>query len=245
MATKEGVMFNPRYLQFIAISLASVLVGSDTAAASCPGLTLSGPRIDWDLEIWTYSGPSFSNAGFYRAFNNWNAQQTQTTFCNLPDCPGNGVDIFISEDSSMTAMGEEQSFGNGSGQSGCYLHPSYTCSNMCFTEDKLYYATVKLNTALINSTAQSYSAFGVTVDDVVTFTVSHEIGHVFRLAEYTGSVDCASPTIMNVNEAFTCSPRFFVAQTCDANTVASLYSGWTVYSWATCGPICNQSLNCQ
>jgi len=153
MATKEGVMFNPRYLQFIAISLASVLVGSDTAAASCPGLTLSGPRIDWDLEIWTYSGPSFSNAGFYRAFNNWNAQQTQTTFCNLPDRPGNGVDIFISEDSSMTAMGEEQSFGNGSGQSGCYLHPSYTCSNMCFTEDKLYYATVKLNTALINSTA--------------------------------------------------------------------------------------------
>lgn len=238
-------MLNQRLLNVVAGCFAGFFAAANTASGACPGLTLSGPRIDWDLEIWTYNGSSFSNAGFYRAFNNWNAQQSLTTFCNLPDCPGNGVDIFISEDTSITGLGEEQSFGNGGGQSPCYLHPSATCSDMCFTEDKLYYATVKLNTTVINSTAQQYSRYGVTVDDVVTFTVSHEVGHVFRLENYAGPNDCTSPTIMSVNKAFGCSPFFFVAQTCDAMTVASLYSGFTVYSWSTCGLDCNLSLNCQ
>ena len=206
--------------------------------------SVSGPRIAWNLTIWSYSGSSFSTTGMYTALASWNSQQSLTSFCSLSDCPGNGVDIFISEDTSITGLGEEQSFGNGSGSSGCYLHPSWSC-NICFTEDKLYYATIKLSPTNINSTASDYSGYGWTVNDVVSFTISHEVGHVFRLDNYGGSNDCSSPTIMAVNEAFGCSPHFSTPRACDISTVSSLYSGWTVYSWTSCGGTCNQGASCQ
>lgn len=227
--------------QFVRLFVSFLLVVA--AQGQCPSIAALSPlaRIPWDLEIWTYSG-SLSVSGIAAGVSAWNGRQSLTTFCSLQDCPNNGVDIFISDDTTLQGLGQEQSYGNWTGQSSCCLHTSSTCPTMCFNESKLYYATIKLNPTRIASTA---SAWGLQIDTVTQEVASHEVGHVFGLDNYEETVNCAAPqTIMSVKGSqFQCG--YYTPQQCDTTAVYNLYNGWTIYSWATCGPTCDLNTSCQ
>src|SRR5258708_6790453 len=88
----------------VTMSLAAFLALANPALPTCPSLPGSGPRITWDLTSWTYSG-SESTTGIAAAMGAWNAGQDHTRLCNLPDCQSPGVDIYISDDSTLSDLG--------------------------------------------------------------------------------------------------------------------------------------------
>ncbi len=146
---------------------------------------------------WNYMvGGSFSTTGMAAAMGAWNASQGYTTFSQ-----GGYDDIAISDDSSIPGLGE--SIRHNDSASGCYLHPSSACSWFCNNLSRLYYEELKLNPTVIASTA---STFSLSQDTVVQQVVSHEIGHVFGLADYDdgGTPDCTDSTIMSSDESFNC-----------------------------------------
>jgi hypothetical protein len=119
----------------------------------------------------------------------------------------------------------------------CYLHESSNCSSLCFTNVKEWYANVLLDPSQISS-----PPFGRDVHFMTRAVLAHEVGHTLGINEYNGDIECADTTLMSALEILQCG--FSVPQQCDTSFEQSIYSGWTVYSWASCGPTCDGSTNC-
>ena len=114
--------------------------------------------------------------------------------------------------------------------SACYLHQGVDCPDMCGNTSHQMLAKVTLDNSKMSSNIFARDAHFLT-----EFTMAHEIGHVIGIAEYNGSVDCASTdtTIMSATEGLQCG--FKGPQGCDATYEASRYSGVTVFPWNSCG----------
>lgn len=182
-----------------------VCLSAGTAFAACPNVAGTGnPRWSFTDVQWTYSG-SLSNSAVSGGAASWNSRQS---FTNVHAATGYD-DIHIVDDSSLTGLGEAQTYNYGNGGSACYLHKSYSCSSICYNTSRAYYADVRLSNNNIGGAASDWApVWGITVSaatDLITTMVSaHEIGYFFGLLNWDGAQNCTDPTIMSVNDQFYC-----------------------------------------
>ena len=211
---------------------------SFSVTPGCPSLvTGTPPRLFWDTTYWHYIG-SMSTTGITAAFNAWMGVQSKISFASHTT----DIDIYISDatgDPDWLGLTYTWDYANGGSQ--CNGHPSSSCGGLCANSSKVYYATIALNPIGISTSAGQWS---VTTDTLITQTMSHEIGHVLGLNNHTDTLDCASPSLMYVSALESLQCGFYTPTTCDANAVNNLYSGWTTWSFSTCGPTCNLNANC-
>jgi hypothetical protein len=210
----------------------------------CPSLAPTGSiqKPYWNPTYWSYSG-SLSIGDFSAAFGSWNSAQSIVPFTE--DTTGGYLTDFFFSDASLSSgvLGQATEYGFNAAQSGypssCYLHESTNCSALCFVDTKLWYANISLDPTQIGSNPNMRNVHYMT-----EAVVAHEVGHVLGIHDYDGNVDCASgdTTIMSAEEVIYCGTTG--PQGCDTTYEASLYSGWTVWPFSSCGPYCNTATNC-
>ena len=211
-----------------------LLVMAEAGSAACPNIAGSSPqRWTWTTLEWTYSG-GLSTSAIATGASSWNSRQSFTTV----QASTGWEDISITDNTSITGLGEIQVYNYGNGGSACYLKRS-VCTDICFNTSRIYYADMRLNNNNIGGAAFDWASYWglspqAAVDFLVRGVVAHEIGHVFWLENYSGPANCADPTIMSVNDHFNCA--LSAPTPCDGNAVAGIYSGWSTVSVNTCGP---------
>ena len=211
---------------------------SFTVNVGCPSLSASGPKIAWNPMYWSYSG-SLASADISAAFSAWNSAQSITPFTQATGTIPHMINI-VDGTLPSNVYGRETSYsfaGDPGGSppvaaSACYLYESLTCPSMCLNNSKVYLANI-----IIDSGKMSNGVFGRDVHFMTQATLAHEIGHVMSTDDYT-PIDCASTDTTLMSFALI-QCGFKVPQSCDTTYQASLYSGTTVYSWASCGPNCS------
>jgi hypothetical protein len=138
-------------------------------------------------------------------------------------------DIQISDDESLPndVLAQTQMFGQDYA-SDCYLKYNDADQGICLNASVAFYSTVQMHPSAIMTDAADN---GLTDDEDVEMTISHEFGHVLDLDDDMGAATCSAPTIMNYEDPYPDMCNFLGPQQCDVSEVLSAYSGWTIITW--------------
>ena len=228
------------------IMMVNILMYAGAASASaqsCPNIVGTGtPRWTFTQLEYHYSG-GLTLSYVMDGVQSWNPLQSKVTFSY-------GVtwdDVNITDDTSITGLGESQTYNYGNGGSARYLHKSIGCTNVCFNTSRTYFEAVRLNANNIGGAGYDWAPiWGMSGGDAVNLVTknvaAHEVGHSFGLENWDGSDTCGvNTTIMSVNDQFYC--KLSGPTSCDASAANSYYSGWTTVDFNTCGT-CSLSTSC-
>ena len=206
---KNSRSWRSRRLGVRLIGITAVLMTMVMPLVACPGGS-SASRWRWStLEV--VNNSSYTT-GVPAAIGDWNSAQ-YGTFTLTPSTTW--ADITIFDDPNMSDLGLTSTY-NESYNHECLGFMSQQ-HQFCVDSTMTYYVEVAIR------------AWDDTVAESIT---SHELGHVFHLANDTGSQDCLHPTIMNVPDFLYCP--LSGPQTCDINQFYNEYSAWGLYSDRYC-----------
>jgi hypothetical protein len=234
-ASAAGVVTHAgRRIAMWALLLALGLLSGDKASAQCQfTFPITAARWVFTTLHWTYSG-SLPKAAVTQGAAGWNSGQSFTAISEGTFFD----DITIVDSNSIgTNQAEIQLYRMDNahptdGPNPCAGKQSYSCPSLCFNSAKLWRADMRLSPNNIAGAAYGWAGYwGLSTLDAIAratqIAVAHEIGHFFSLGDVSAPQNCSNPTIMSLNDTFYC--KLTQQTACDNSTVASRYSGVTMY----------------
>jgi hypothetical protein len=209
------------------VSVCLMLPGPVSAACSRSYVLGSTPYYLWTEQEWTYSGSHSAGTGISNAAAGWNSVQSRITLSGHTFYD----DVHISDDDSIAPL---------EGITSWITQDQANCANTldacgtCLDSSILQQVRIRLNWGGTNGITATASTLGWTTDQTVEEIMSHELGHAYRLDNASGT-NCTDRSIMSVTDPASCTPNFFVPQSCDADNFTSAYSGWTQEDYGSCG----------